>query len=164
MIIILAVVLTILIAVLIIIFIEDAQMKEFEKEQALEDSIKQLWYDALQEQADGETRFKLSDTTPFEWDEVYIGSGYYEKERLVNLLDQKSNEVFSEIEDKKPVLLGTDLYTTWYFFLEDKLVFELGTFDIFSPGERVENLREDDAWVTAKEYKNSEVIYVDVCN
>ena len=82
-----AVALAILIAILITIIVKDAQM--LSKEQVLQDNITQLWYKALKERADGETRFKLSDTTPFEWDEVYIGSGYYDKEQMAKSFGSK---------------------------------------------------------------------------
>ncbi len=158
-----AIVFVILAAVLVFILVIDAQTKEYEKEKAWRDSIKQEWYNALKEKADGETKFKLSDTTPFEWDELYIASGYYLKEDMVKLLGEKSKEVFTNADEGNPILLGTDLSTLWIFFLEDELVFELEDFDIFSPGERIEKLKEEDAWVITRILEGSKTVDVYVC-
>ena len=158
-----AVGLVIIIAILVIILILNAQLKDLEKEQALNDSIKKEWYNALKGLADGETKFRLSEVTPFEWDEVYIASGYYEKETLKQLLGDKSDAYFGSSYEKYMPSLGTDLSTTWIFFLDGELVFSLGTFDIFSPGERIGMRGEEDTWVTARILEGSEIVYVYVC-
>lgn len=146
-----------LIGVLVSILIIDAELKEKEQVQRQTEKIKQEWYSAIEAAADGQDKFLLYDTTPFEWDEVYIASGYFLESELAEQLGEKSKEIFSD--DAKPILMGLDLYTLWLFFFEDKLVFELGGFDIHSPGERVKRVSKE-AYVTVEISKKYDMIDV----
>ena len=147
-----------------VIIIENNKLREREAEREGKDELIQEWRNYLETVNDDETVFRLSDSTPFEWDEGYVVFGYYDLNQMEEAMGPKYSKVFSiSPNDKAARLMGTDLSNHWIFFSNNEVVFEYHTFDITTGVNRIIHLTND-LLVTAKSYEDSDTINFDFVN
>lgn len=129
------------------------QVKESARAAEQRKKIEHEWTLALKEVGKEGEVFSLSNTTPFEWDELYVVSGYYDLNVMIDLMGDKYKKVYSVSPDEVSArFMGTDLSTSWVFFYNGELVFKLETFYInTSTGGAERYLKDAKATVELKE-------------